>query len=455
MDLVHTLEVFFRDHAPLARGDTLLVAFSGGADSMALLAGLCAMAPAAGVRVAAAHVDHRLDSASTARAEAAERASARLGLPLIVVTRNVGTLRSPSESLEMAARRIRYRELEAIADSIEARYLATAHQLDDQAETLLLRLAAGHDLRALSGIPARRGRIVRPLLTLPRRQLIEFARERALGWLEDPTNRDLRTPRNRIRHLLLPTLERRHPGIGLQLARLAQAAQRANARLAAELDARICPRRRGSTVLAARHTLERLPESLVPDAVVHLLRTAGGHRRPSKSALGHVRELLATRAPIGVDLGAGWRIEDVRGGEFRIFRVPDPTPDFAYNLGVPGEIRLGEIASTLRLRSGSQEPWMFRGDRLRAGLSLTLEPGEELTVRNRRPGDRVHPFRRSSRHKLKDLLIEHEIPKHERDRLPLLCQGERILWVPGVTIDHEARVRDDSNVWVAEIIPDE
>ena len=467
VNLEQTLEAFFRDHAPLAGGDTILIAFSGGADSTALLDAMCAFASPRGIRIRAVHIDHQLDPGSQVRADGASTAAAALGVELIVNRQDVRAQMQRGESLEMGARRVRYRELEKAASAFGARYIATAHHRDDQAETVLLRLAAGHGLSALAAIPAQRGSIIRPLLGKSRKDLLRYLRHRGLTWIEDPTNRDLTTPRNRLRRLLIPILRAKDPNLSIRLASLAQAAKGVNTRLAREFDQLLTPSREGSAVTVSRRVLETLPATVVPHAIVHLLRCCGSRRRPSRRALGYAQALLSSQAPIGVDLGGGWRIEEARTGKLRILRTPEPTPLFAYDLTVPGEVHLDELASSLRVTAGRVEPWMFQGARLRAGLSLRLEPRERLTVRNRRPGDRVQPLGSRSRQKLKSLLINHGIPKCERDRLPLLCHSERILWVPGVTIDHEARIRaasregrragsrEEPDIWVAEIIPDE
>ncbi len=455
MDLERTLEAFFQDQAPLAGGDTVLVAFSGGADSTALLAAMCEFASGRGIRIRAAHIDHQLDPGSPARADIARTTASTLGVGLIVNRQDVRSQKKRGESLEMAARRIRYRELESAASELGARYLATAHHRDDQAETVLLRLASGHGLSALGAVPACRGSIVRPLLGESRKDLLLYVRRHGLTWVEDPTNRDLTIPRNRLRHLLIPTLGAKTPDLAIRLADLARAARGANARLRREFDQLLAPNGEGATVTVSRRVLETLPANILPHAIVHLLRCCGSRRRPSRRALAYARTLLASRASVGVDLGGGWRMEEARAGRLRILQAPEPTPLFAYDLTPPGEVHLGELAFSFRLTEGCVEPWMFEGDRLRAGISLSPETRERLTVRNRRPGDRVQPFGSRSRHKLKDLLIDHGIPKRERDRLPLLCHSERILWVPGVTIDHEARIRDEKDIWVAELIPDE
>lgn len=403
----------------------------------------------------AAHIDHGLDPGSRARSNTAQITASSLGLEFIVSRQQVMKQKQRGESLEMAARRIRYRELERAATELGARYIATAHHRDDQAETVLLRLAAGHGLGGLGAVQAHRGPIIRPLLGQSRSDLFSFVRDRGLTWVDDPTNRDLGTPRNRLRHRLLPVLEAKTPGISIRLADLARATSGANARLARVFDQQLRPARDPSGVTVSRAALAALPAPLSQHAVVYLLRRCGSRRKPSQRALEYVESLLASQEAIGVDLGGSWRLEEAPQGDLRLLRDSEATPPFAYKLTVPGEVHLDELSASLRLGRASSAPWMFRGDPRRAALSLPPELRDRLVVRNRRPGDRVQPLGRSSLYKLKDLLIDQGIPKVERDRIPLLCHSDRILWVPGVTIDHGVRIRDESEIWVAEITPDE
>ncbi len=108
----------------------------------------------------------------------------------------------------------------------------------------------------------------------------------------------------------------------------------------------------------------------------------------------------------------------------------------------------------MRVRIGRRavEPWMFEGSPHRAALALPLVEGDRVTVRNRRPGDRLHPLGASGSRRLKDVLIDRRVPRHERERLPLLCVGGRIAWAPGVTIDERFRLDGHATAWVAEVV---
>jgi tRNA(Ile)-lysidine synthase len=485
------LETFFRDEAPLDPGDGLIAAFSGGPDSTALLLGLSRLAADRGWRLTAAHLDHAMDPGSAGRARAAARLAERLGVPLVTERREVPRL---GLSPEAAARRVRYEFLEEVRARTGSRWIATAHHRDDQAETVLLRLMFGSGLEGLGGIRPVHGAVVRPLLRVPRRDLLA-----SLGDLEpvqDPTNEDLRMPRNRIRRLLGPLTpapspiahppgrERgaptQNPGAGSPLSRvggsamgeggqggeglpdllfrIAAKARSASARLERKVSAHLdVQEREDGGIAVERAALERLPAELQPFALAWLHRRAGAPW-PAGSP-GRTELLRQLGRPSGngraaCDCGGGWRWET--SGELLVLRYrpaeEERVADFSYTLGIPGQVEIPEIAVRVGLSRRSVEPWMLSGSPRCAALALPLAEGDRVTVRNRRPGDRIHPLGAGGSRKLKELLIDRRVPRRDRDRLPLICVGERIAWVPGVTIDQRFRIAEEPNVWFAEII---
>lgn len=217
------VERTIRAHAMLAPGDAVVVAVSGGPDSMALLDALVRLAPTWRLRLHAVHVDHGLrpDSGEDA-AWVADRVRAMGLLPDVVRVDAAAHARAHRLSLEAAARQLRYRELERARRRVGAARIAVGHHRDDVAETVLLRLCTGAGSDGLAGIPPVRGAIVRPLIERSRAEILAYLAARGLPWREDPSNRDLRFPRNRIRHELLPWLERHvNPRVRAALARTA------------------------------------------------------------------------------------------------------------------------------------------------------------------------------------------------------------------------------------------
>jgi tRNA(Ile)-lysidine synthase len=467
VSILASLDSFFRHAAPASPGDTLLVAFSGGPDSTALLLGLIELASRRGLHLLAAHLDHGADPGSRARAAAAAGAAARLGVECVVERREVPRIARAEgwgEGPEAAARRVRYRFLEEIRRERGARWIVTAHHRDDQAETVALRLLHGSGVEGLAGIRARRGRVVRPLLELPREALRRAVEAAGIEALDDPTNRDRSLARNRLRHELLPGLEAAERGTAERLARLAGAAGGARASLERRLSEALCPEPvAGGGVAVLRDAFEALPEALAPHALALLHRRAGAAFPAGRAARAELLRQLAAASggrsgrAAGCDLPGGWRWE-VSGRLLALLRHRPPAPRFAYTLPVPGTLELPELGLAVRVRREPPAPWMFTGSRHRAGLALPLAPGDRVVVRNRRPGDRLRPLGAPGSRKLKDVLIDRRVPRHERDRLPLLCVGERIAWVPGVTVDEAFRLPAElrhggATCWTAEVIP--
>jgi tRNA(Ile)-lysidine synthase len=356
------------------------------------------------------------------------------------------------DSFEAAARRVRYEFLEEVRVRTGARWIATAHHRDDQAETVLLRLMFGSGLEGLGGIRPVHGAVVRPLLTLPRRDLLA-----SLGDLEpvsDPTNQDLKLPRSRVRQFLLPRLL---PQLGSNdlLARVASKARSASARLGRKVSGLLDVQESENGIAVERAALERLPAEILPFALAWLHRRAGA---PLPAGSPARTELLRQLGNLGegraaCDCGGGWRWET--SGELLVLRRKAPeeerVADFSYTLGIPGEVEIPEIAVRVGLFRRPVEPWMLSGSPRCAALALPLAEGDCVTVRNRRPGDRIHPLGAGGSRKLKELLIDRRVPRRDRDRLPLICVGERIAWVPGVTIDQRYRIAGEKTAWLAQI----
>lgn len=412
----------------VAPGDTVLVAVSGGPDSTALLYLLRHLAPEWGLRLLALHVDHGLRPGSAAEAEHVRRLGARLDVPVATVAVRV----ERAGSLEDAARRARYAALEAEADRAGAARIAVGHTLDDQAETVLMRVLEGTGLRGLAGIPPVRGRVIRPLLEVRRSALRAALAEASLGWLDDPSNQDIRLLRNRIRLELVPRLGQTHGGdVAPALARLARRARQAVEALEAVAERELI--RLGEigpdAVLLPRAALQALPAPVAVEVVrrAAVRLGAGGAWR----AWVHrgLRRLLVAPAPRPALLVGGVGVE-VSGERVRIGARPAPGLA-ARRLEIPGAVTLPEINRRLEARLVPAASYAVpRGpDVVAFDAELVSGP---LTVRARRPGDRFHPFGAGAERRLKTFLIDAGVPRWERDRVPLVEAGGRIVWVAGL-----------------------
>lgn len=441
-DSLHSLEV--------GRGEVLVAAFSGGPDSTALLVALSQVARGHRCRVHAAHLDHGLDTGSAQRAHRAALLAHRLEVPFSL-GRWDDAREVARQGVEAAAREARYAFLEELRSSLGARFVATAHHRDDQVETVLLRILQGSGLEGLAGIQRQRGAVIRPLLDLPRQSLRGAVAEAGLTPVEDPTNHDLSRPRNFIRHTLLPYLRREHGLRDEDVAALAGASSAAFRHMRRMLGAGLEPRRARWGLEVSRRAFEELPGPLQTPALALLHRLAGARHPASGKAREELARQLGARSRIGCDCGGGWRWES-RGDRLRLRRAQPPAPLFTYTLPVPGVVHIPEVSLAIRVRRGSVQPEMLQGSSHRAALALALLDGGRVTIRSRRAGDRIRLPGCSKARRLKDVLHDHGVPAEERDRLPLLCVGDMVAWVPGVAVDDRARAREGTRAWVVEAV---
>jgi tRNA(Ile)-lysidine synthase len=402
----------------------VLLGVSGGKDSVAMLLALSELAPRLGLVLEAATIDHGLREGSRQDVDFVRRLCDQLGVPFKTVRIDV-----PRQgSLEGSARRARYRALRELAgpDAL----IATAHTLEDQAETVLMRLSRGSGLRGMRGILPRRGRIVRPLLAVSRAQVAAFLRERGVRPQVDPTNFSARFTRNRVR-ALLPALTRalgpsaveaiaRSAGVAAKDERYLeqQAARRARKLLSVEPGA----------VQVPVEQLNRLPEALRRRVV----RIAAKHLGVSlgERHVAAAERALSSPGPCELTLPKGLRL-CVRYGVAR-FGGPaslsaEPPAPFDHVIPGFGQFRVGGAQVEVRPAGPSSGPGWIRLD----PQALVLP----LRVRSRRPGDRFRT--RAGEKKLKKFMIDCKIPREERASVPLLADSAgRILAVGAFARTH-------------------
>jgi tRNA(Ile)-lysidine synthase len=386
----------------MRRGDRVVVAVSGGPDSMALLHTLWEARERLGVALEVAAVDHGLRPEARREIDLVRERASALGLPFTAVAVDVTAERRGRRglSLQDAAREARLRALAALARARGANRVALGHQADDQAETVLYRIVRGTGIAGLAGIPYRRDIFIRPMLDVTRAQIRRYLGQRSIPFVEDPSNADLRFARSRIRHAILPALARENPRVAEALCALAAAAR----------DGAAVPVAASSLSRRAAATVARLA-SRGGTATVDV---AGGRRvevsygRVRIEERGHGRGLARASA-------APPRIAIAGPGRYR------------WSAGVI-EVREGEGAGP-----GASDPAAegdFDADRL----------AWPLVLRARRPGDRMRPRGGRGSRKLSDLMIDAKIAKTARGALPVVTSADDVvLFVPGLRPAEAAR----------------
>jgi len=402
-------------------GTRILVALSGGSDSVALLHLL--RDPELGLELHAAHVHHGVrGSEADEDAEFCRRLCEKLGVPFHL--KRLSPPGSPREGREAAWRRLRYSALQEVAAGVGARAVATGHQRDDVAEGVLVQLLRGAGPRALAGIAAEaEGWIIRPLLPWSRREIVGWLVQEGLEWREDSSNQSPAHLRSRVRGRTLPLLRQVEPKIGDHLIALASVLARDEAHFAAELEDLalwIDPWDPDGGVELAR--LEALDGALLSrwlHAQVARAGLGGATRRQ-----GELLEALVRRGePRAVTLGARWRLYRARR---RLWLEP-PKPPEAYAMGLPREGTVDLSLPGWFLSVGADEGGAEPGSTILWRHRLPTLP--DLGVRSPLPGDEVPA--RIGRKRLASLLSR-QVPRHLRSAWPVIHGGATIVWVPGV-----------------------
>jgi tRNA(Ile)-lysidine synthase len=408
------------------QGESLVVALSGGIDSVVLLHVLHELSRHHGFRLSALHVNHRLSPHADDWQMFCRRLCQSLGIPIEVERIEVRNM--AASGLEAAARQARY----AAFAKMDADWLVLAHQRDDQAETLLFNLLRGAGLAGAAAMPAVRAfpgrpglRILRPLLEVPRAEIEQYARERHLAWIEDESNRDVRHARNFLRWNILPPLRERFPGCGIVLARAAAHFAEGDALLSqlAEIDARTALRE-GRIVVAE---LARLDEARARNLLRHVLKGAG-FAMPDSARLHEVlRQACHAAADRQVRIDLGYCMLHRYRGELWL----TPTVSAPGEADWHGEVALAWGRDSLRFER-------IKGD----GIGMDRLDGKPVRILPRLGGERFQPDARRPRRELKKLLQEHGVPPWQRETMPLLWCGEELVWVPGIGIDCAWQCRD-------------
>lgn len=431
---------FLRENALLERGDDVTVALSGGADSVALLWVLRTLAPALGIGLRAAHFHHGLRGAEADRdADFCRSLCADWGIPFSLGRGDVADRAAQSgESLEEAARVLRYDYLCRVAPG----KLATAHNADDNAETILLHLLRGTGLRGLGGIPVRRGKLVRPLLTCTRAEIEALLQREGLPHVEDGTNAEDDCLRNRLRHHVLPLLREENPNLSRTLGRTAALLRQEDAflsHMAAQAGA-ACRAENGwssAKLLALEPVLRR--------RVLLGMLTDLGLDDPALVYVEALEQLLTAGPSASAALPSG-RVAR-RTYDLLDFSDDAPLPALAPTLlrvpgctELPGRLGTVSVCVTKNLKISKKKPNTF-------ALKYDMIAPFQLWARCRRPGDRLTLAGGSK--SIKALMIDRKIPARLRNAVPVLTVNNMPIAVFGIGADPAWLAADgEEAIWI-------
>jgi tRNA(Ile)-lysidine synthase len=484
--MLETIDSYIEQHHLLPEKGTVIVAVSGGADSLCLLhilhrlCGPSKRYPAVSLYVA--HLDHQLRGEASAQDAAAVAALARnWHLPISIGHADVLTLaRQERRSIEEMARIARYNFLRNLAQQVNATVIAIAHHMDDQVETLLLHSLRGGGLASMVGLQPHQQDIIRPLLCVSRRDTHAYCATHQIVPLDDASNNDTRFLRNRIRHELLPLLTEMNPGYRHTLLRNAEAMQLDLAWIETQVDLcwpQIVSHADEERIQLSLSPLQALPLSLQR----HLLRRASALLCTGQSPLENrhhqlIEQLLqreSTSIPLTLHLPQQLhltRLTDrlvlervhaassptfVEGEEHTEALLPIPG-----SVIVPGTswlactdllsdelleqvypaLRSADWATVWRLLPADQHQVYVDAERLQDNSM----PLQQLQVRTRRNGDRIQPLGMTHAKKVQDILVDKHVPRVQRTQIPLFFSALHCIWLAGIQVDNRVRLTPDT-----------
>jgi tRNA(Ile)-lysidine synthase len=449
---------FIREHHLVEGERQLLVAVSGGADSVCLLHILTKLQGELNMKLHVAHLDHQLrGTESEADAQYVSHLARQLGIPATIEERDVKAYRARRRtSLEEAAREVRYTFLAEVAKSIGADRVAVGHTTDDHIETILMHLIRGTGTRGLRGLqpsswwrsPENSLMIVRPLLQVSRQETQDYCHEYELKPRIDASNLSLSPLRNKIRHQLLPLLRSYNPRVTQALLRTARIAGDDLASLDKE-SARLwgsIAQRQGETVILDKEGFLELPSAQQRHLLRQVIEELLGNLRDIEAR--HIEEIMAA---LGKPAG---RKLNLPGGlvfviEYERYRLapesaalsPFPLISSEFALTIPGEA----LFSGWHVKATIIKPEQMRDEDSDFTAYLNLaQVGDRVVVRSRQAGDRFQPLGMSQPKELAEFMIDAKIPRAWRQRVPIVSSSKHILWVVGWRIDDRAKVTENT-----------
>ncbi len=476
MDILTKVLKTIKKYNMIEKNDKVILAVSGGPDSIAMLYLMNELHNELECSLHVAHLDHCLrGEESEADAEFVKEQASKLNIPITIEKLDVKNMITDKESLESGARRIRYDFFKKVMSDVQANKVAQGHTADDQAETVLMRLLRGSGTRGLGGIPPIRDNIyIRPLIEISRKEVEAYLLNINVQPRWDSSNLSTEYDRNRIRHELIPILESRYcPNIKSILQQTAEILRTEDEFLDTLAREAICQcvesddetkdffkspltslSRIGKQIQPAKEKdkggfLKRITIQTDELKKYHISIQRRIIRIAIESILGdlnryefhHIEEIMSLvktgKTGSFISLPRGIIAEKSYGKiliKFYDKAVNDP---FDFIVNVPGETEIPCLG--LKITTSIGKGNVYSKEVYRKTFDYDVIEGE-IHLRNRREGDRFQPLGMSSTKKLKEYLIDEKAPRSQRDRIPILTDGNKIMWVIGYNIDDRFKV---------------
>ncbi len=444
-----------REHGMINKGDKVLAAVSGGADSVCMLHALNTLKKTLGFEIYCAHLNHCLRGDA---ADSDERFVVELckGLDIPVFTKSVDVAALANEkklTTEEAGRYVRYEFFRELSQKHKINKTATAHNKDDNAETVLMRIIRGTGTDGLKGIAyVREDGVIRPVLNISRADIEEYCRGNNLSYCTDATNSDNDYTRNKIRNQLLPFIEQNfNPNIKESLCRLSDNATEDADFLnsyAKRLYARLCNPLPGKTPVTLHiESLMMVDKSIAARVLRIAADEVKGGIRLEKKHIDSLFELMTKQTGASVDLPEGVEASVQYGwisfvDATSCANAIEGADGFFTGIAPLQTVFIETLGKSISLRIENAGEYKCKVNE--TAISYDLIEGQMLFLRNRRSGDRIVWFPDGKTKKIKNILIDEKIPKKDRDRIPLLCTGNEVLAIVGSRVSEKYKVTKDT-----------
>lgn len=456
--MIEKVKAALNKHDMLAREDLVVVAVSGGADSMALLKVLEILSGEYGIRLVSAHLNHGIREDADREEQFVRRFSQERGIEFESKRVHVPELKKGSgKSIEEIGREERIRFLMDAAGKYGAQKIALGHHLQDQAETLIMNFLRGSGTQGLKGmLPVREGMFIRPFLGIKKKEILDFLEENQVPFMTDTSNDSNVYLRNRIRHKLLPELKKQfNPNLEEALGNMSEIMRLENDYMEAVTDKVLKSWGLKPTDAEIRIRRNDLI-NLHPAMQNRIIKTVLKRFNPSGKGIGyvHVKAVinLAHDCKPGGQVILPFRICLRREYDYLCFVRQENVDserrgDFCYAVSIPGEIRINDLNRTMKFEM-VQPPESILSNNPHVVHMDFEKITPPLVVRTIRPGDFIEPLGMAGKKKLKSYFIDNKIPQIKRKHIPLLADGESVIWITGMRLSERVKITNKTRIFL-------
>ncbi len=448
MSLLDKVKTTIEKHSMLYEKDRVLIGLSGGPDSVCLLLLLIRLKDEYKLDLHAVYIDHGLRPEETPREiEFCKNLCDNLKVPFISKAIDVMSYAKELRiNKQEAARELRYKMFEDVSLEIGANRIALAHNADDQAETFFMRTLRGSGQKGLAGIPAVRGKIIRPLIGIERKDIEDFLGKSAQSYIVDSSNIKKDYFRNWLRLTVMPELAKKNPDLINTIGRVSEIIREEDNYLeliVTKTLMKLIPKKTAKTIELFLVPLENMDKVILRRVLRRAIDAVKGLRGINFIHIEDIIELVK-KGKSGDRLYLPKGIRVIKGYSTLIMTSENPVTLGAYTLDIPGEVILKEAGVLILASFFDGQATEFRDKGNNAAFLDADKATAPLTVRSRKDGDFFYPAGFGRRKKLQDYFVDEKVPRDERDSIPIVLSGDDVVWIAGYRADERFKVTQES-----------